>query len=1054
MKHTQSLAVISLLSLSILTACGGGSATGSSNSPDNNPHSSNNNGSSDVLQPHEVSSENLQTLNVLSRVDVNAPVVTTTADSITLSYTAASGRLSGRHYQFFLNVDNDATTGFHFDNEAWDKAGTDYIVEDGRLFKSTANDSSWSWNENVGQVSYQKTDSSVSVTIKKLLLQGLKPTIRIGLMARNADWDVKAIYPRSSLMAEYTLDIIPPADSIAPVISLNGSSTLVIQQGSDFTDPGATAKDNVDGVLSDQIVADSNVDAAQVGSYQITYSVTDRAGNTGTATRTVKVIAAVPDGITIDGNNSDWADIPDTSNSPAGIIKASNKNGKLYLMIDAPSIGKNTQIFLDTDNDSATGFQFGGGIWNQGGADYMIENTHLDKSKVNSSAWSWDYNIGAIETARSGDIVEVAIPTNLLANLGNTINIGFVNRDAEWNVKSAVPETALVGYTLGQVTPPSGTVKPLILKVDSHDRRCGRPNGNRPPQCSVHETFQINTKGTGYNYNVDCNSDGVFEAQNITTKYVCKYDTRGEYRVSISGKFPHLYKAKNVLDIEQWGTQKWSSMESAFNGSRNLKITATDIPNFSQVKSMGGMFASVQFDQTSANHRFNEWDTSNVTNMTSMFAASNFNQTIGNWDTSKVSTMNFLFKGNKKFNQAIGNWNVSSVKDMQEIFAGSNQFNQDISNWDVSNVTNMEAMFAYNEAFNQDIGNWNVSNATSMSSMFLNNSKSDQDLSNWDVSKVINMYFMFAYNKNFNQDLGNWDVSNVENMSNMFYRAESFNQDVSRWDISKVKSDLFWGKGLDGFLEGTSFSTSNYDKLLNAWGNLQNLNVLSLGVGGTKYSSASAAAREKLINEFEWTITDGGETYFPFANTPNVTSIVKANDKWFGISEKAVLQDDGVNVTTVFTSPNSVSSLTTAITGKIHFISVKSKGSQCRCNYRGSGRITELHSYDISSAQDTVVLSKYAVSIVNSDMKDFLLVSMRHGTPGSRQQHPTNFYKIDKEDQSIYVGKRYHGTSFFVESADTINNELHVKIRTIVDRSPVYTLKKLTSAVGIGLEDE
>ena len=442
MEDNKQLALISLLSLSILSACGGGSsATSGNNLP--------NTGGENLLQPHQVSSRNLQSLDVLSRVAVNAPVVTTTADTITLSYTAPSGQLTGRHYQFFLNVDDNAETGFRFNDEAWDKAGTDYIVEDGHLFKSTANDTSWSWNQNVGQVAYHKTGSSVSVTIKKSLLHGLKPVVRIGLMARNANWDVKAIYPRSSLMAEYTLDITPPSDTVAPVIHLNGAQHLEIQQGSAFSDPGATAKDNVDGVITNQIVTDSNVDTSQPGRYQIIYTVTDHAGNTATATRTAEVIASIPSGIAIDGNESDWQNIAAISYTAGGVIKATNKNGKLYLLIDAPNIGENTQIFLDTDNNSATGFQFGGEIWNQGGADYMIENNHLDKAKTNNSAWSWKYGIASIEVARSANIVEMAIPTNLLGNIGNSINVGFVNRDANWNVKAALPEGGLVNYTLG-----------------------------------------------------------------------------------------------------------------------------------------------------------------------------------------------------------------------------------------------------------------------------------------------------------------------------------------------------------------------------------------------------------------------------------------------------------------------------------------------------------------------------------------------------------------------------------------------------------------------------
>ena len=46
-------------------------------------------------------------------------------------------------------------------------------------------------------------------------------------------------------------------------------------------------------------------------------------------------------------------------------------------------------------------------------------------------------------------------------------------------------------------------------------------------------------------------------------------------------------------------------------------------------------------------------------------------------------------------------WNVSNITDMSNMFEDS-QFNADISNWDVSNVVNMSKMF-YRSKFNSDI---------------------------------------------------------------------------------------------------------------------------------------------------------------------------------------------------------------------------------------------------------------------------------------------------------------------------------------------------------------
>ena len=86
---------------------------------------------------------------------------------------------------------------------------------------------------------------------------------------------------------------------------------------------------------------------------------------------------------------------------------------------------------------------------------------------------------------------------------------------------------------------------------------------------------------------------------------------------------------------------------------------------------------------------------------------------------------------------------TSKITDMSYVFANSN-FNGDISNWDVSNVKNMRSMF-YNSKFNGDISNWNVSNVKYMKNMFSYSSFTGEngDISNWDVSNVINMEGIF-----------------------------------------------------------------------------------------------------------------------------------------------------------------------------------------------------------------------------------------------------------------------------------------------------------------------
>ncbi len=76
-------------------------------------------------------------------------------------------------------------------------------------------------------------------------------------------------------------------DTLAPEITITGDSTITIELGSTYTDQGATATDDISGNLSVSTKGDVNINA--VGTYTITYTATDEAGNVATATRTVNV---------------------------------------------------------------------------------------------------------------------------------------------------------------------------------------------------------------------------------------------------------------------------------------------------------------------------------------------------------------------------------------------------------------------------------------------------------------------------------------------------------------------------------------------------------------------------------------------------------------------------------------------------------------------------------------------------------------------------------------------------------------------------------------------
>ncbi|MBD0379472.1 DUF4185 domain-containing protein [Paenibacillus sp. WST5] len=84
--------------------------------------------------------------------------------------------------------------------------------------------------------------------------------------------------------------LLLPVDTTPPVITLQGDAMIEVPLGGTFTDAGATATDNEDGDLSHKIVVTGTVNTSIIGTYPLTYNVSDADGNAAIpVTRTVNV---------------------------------------------------------------------------------------------------------------------------------------------------------------------------------------------------------------------------------------------------------------------------------------------------------------------------------------------------------------------------------------------------------------------------------------------------------------------------------------------------------------------------------------------------------------------------------------------------------------------------------------------------------------------------------------------------------------------------------------------------------------------------------------------
>ena len=147
-------------------------------------------------------------------------------------------------------------------------------------------------------------------------------------------------------------------DTPPPIIYLNGASDTSIALNTQWMDPGATAIDDVDGVVP--VTVTGNVNKDLVGNYTLTYKASDSNGNTSIKTRIVRVkneadtwagTYTVTDNAS--GNTYTYTDnisISQTKNKYANVNKFRNyTNCTLELYFTEP-ITVNTSIIINSQS--------------------------------------------------------------------------------------------------------------------------------------------------------------------------------------------------------------------------------------------------------------------------------------------------------------------------------------------------------------------------------------------------------------------------------------------------------------------------------------------------------------------------------------------------------------------------------------------------------------------------------------------------------------------------------------------------------------------------------
>lgn len=406
-------------------------------------------------------------------------------------------------------------------------------------------------------------------------------------------------------------------DTQAPVISLNSESTISIPQGREFID-SVTALDDLDGIVAVSIEGDVNTDV--LGTYTLTYTATDTAGNQSTATRTVIVREFRPfvttwktdnygasddNQITITTTTNDqnytidWGDGSENTGVIGGITHTYSTAGTYTVSISGDF--KNIRFeYSNSDNQKLLSIEQWGDIqWS------TMEHAFF---------YCRNLTVDAIDTP---DITKVSNMSGMFSAVKS------INSDiSQWDVSS--------------VTDMSGMFSCREASC-SFDQDIGLWDVS-----SVRNMSEMFTGATAFNHNLN-----QWDVASVT---------------DMSLMFHHASAFNH--NISQWNVSSVTDMSWMFDGAAafDQNIGQWDT---SSVTNMSRMFEGA----AAFNQNIGLWDVSSVANMSEMFSdASAFNQNIGHWEVHSVTDMSSMFSRATAFNQDLSQWDVSHVESMRYMF--------------------------------------------------------------------------------------------------------------------------------------------------------------------------------------------------------------------------------------------------------------------------------------------------------------------------------------------------------------------------------------------------
>jgi len=240
-------------------------------------------------------------------------------------------------------------------------------VSDGTLTLNSANAANEASTVSIGSTAFLNLNFAGTDTVAALFINGVQRAAGTYTSANSSG----AILGTGSL----TVTSGPAVtDTTPPVITRIGLATVAVNWGTPYTDAGATATDET--APATPVVTTTNpVNTSVPGFYTVTYSATDTAGNTATATRTVIVSIANATAVGADGY-SPLLRYALGANSPTDSVQAP-VTGSTATTLSITAVVRINDLALAIGAEAVTDLA---GTWGTGGTVTVTDS--LDQSGV------------------------------------------------------------------------------------------------------------------------------------------------------------------------------------------------------------------------------------------------------------------------------------------------------------------------------------------------------------------------------------------------------------------------------------------------------------------------------------------------------------------------------------------------------------------------------------------------------------------------------------------------------------------------------------------------